>query len=231
MKLELRFSDLAESLLSHLKNFGICVGKLTSLISLLPRSINVYVFPMWQKICKRINSDETLDNLFAILNMEIWNILDYNLLEYFIKRYGNRDLKRRMNGYISKLVRFKKDTLVMEFIECWDGHNRDIPDYEEVKVKFDKGSLTLADLDVFRKKLMRKCFPSLLNFAGWMYYKHFEEGCFLVSLLLPEQLAMLLKEHINSICMLLKEYQVKEVILREMVIYNSHIALDRGKPS
>ena len=231
MKLELRFSDLAESLLSHLKSFGVCVEKLTSLMSILPRSINVYVFPMWQKICKRINSDETLDSLFAILNMEIWNILDYNLLEYFIKRYGSRDLKRRMNGYISKLVRFKKYTLVTEFIKCWDGHNRDIPDYEEVKVKFDKRSLTLADLDVFRKNLMRKCFPSLLNFAGWTYYKHFEEGCFMVSLLLPEQLAMLLKEHINSMCMLLEEYQVKEVILREMIIYYSHRALDRGKPS
>ena len=231
MKLELRFSDLAESLLSHLKSFGICVGKLISLISLLPRSINIYVFPMWKKICKRINSDETLDSLFTILNMEIWNILDYNLLEYFIKRYGNLDLKKRTNGYISELVRFKKDTLVMEFIECWEGHNRDIPDYEEVKFTFDIESLTLADLDVFRKKLMRKCFPSLLNFAGWMYYKHFKKGCVIVSLLLPEQLAMILKEHIISTCMLLEEYQVKEVILRKIIIYNSHKALDRGKPS
>ena len=176
MDLEVNFSNLAQSLLLLLKKNNIKVETLTFIIANLPRSINVYVFPKWQKICKNISSNETLDTLFTILNMEIWNILDYKLLEYFIARWGNQHMKRRMNDYILELDSFKKNTLVVQFIECWEGHIHNIHNYEEPEVKFnmDISILTVADLDVLRKKLMGKTFPSLSDFAVWIYYKHSE---------------------------------------------------------
>ena len=55
-------------------------------------------------------------------------------------------------------------------------------------------------------------------FIRWIYYKYFELGCFVVCWMLPEQLALLLREHINSIFNVLEEYQVTQVILRETTI-------------
>ncbi len=220
--LESKFMDLAQGLLAHLKNSNFQVERLTSCISLLPRSINIYVFPMWKKICKKVADDETLNSLFTILNMEIWNILDYKLLEHFIKKCGNQNLIREMGKYISELEKFKKGTLVVDFIECWEGHNREIPDYDEVKVKFDKHCLTLAQLDAFRKTLARKCIPSLLDYAGWIYYKHFQGGCFVVSWALPSQLVLLLKHHIRCMHRVLVKYGVKEVVLGGTVVYDHY---------
>ena len=194
--------------------------KLTTCISLLPRSINIYIYPMWKKICKK-KQYETLDSLFTVLNKKIWNILDYHLLEYFINECGNRNLKRSMKRYILELKNFKKRTLVISFIECWDRQGRDIPDYKELKVKFDDDKLTLADIDRFWTRLREKAFPSLLKYAGLVYHKLMEKGCCIVSWLLPDQLAQLLKEHIRRVHVLLKEYHVIQVMIGEVYIYNS----------
>ena len=203
--------------------------KLTSIIANLPRSIFIYVFPMWEKVCRKINGEDTLVSLFTILNMEIWNILDYILLEHFILKSGNLLLQSKMNDYIVELDIFKKETLVVQFIDCWEGHNRDIPTYEGVTFTFKKHTLTLAKLDAFRKKLRMKCFPSLSDFSGWIYYKYFKLGCIEVCWMFPEQLALLLREQINSLFDVLEEYQVTHVILRETTIYSSHSPLVGGK--
>ena len=218
--LESKFLDLAQRLLAHLKNNNFHVERLTSCISLLPCSINIYVFPMWKKICKKVADDETLDSLFTILNMEVWNILDYKLLEHFIKKCGNKKLKNELDKYVSGLKKFKKGTLVTDFVECWGSHNREIPECDEIKVKFDKRSLTLAQLDAFRKTLARKCIPSLLDYAGWICYKHFQGGCFVVSWALPSQLVPLFKYHIECMQRVLVDYEVKEVVLGGIVVYD-----------
>ena len=222
--LEHKFLDLARSLLLQLKSNNMRVEKLTACISLLPHSIKKFTNPMWKKICKK-KQIETLDCLFTVLNEKIWNILDYHLLEYFINECGNHDLKRRMKRYILELKNFKKKTLVIPFIKCWEGHDRDIPDYKELKVKFDDNNLSLADLDQVWKRLREKTFPSLLKYAGIMYHKLMEEGCCIVSWLLPDQLAQLLKEHIRRVHVLLKEYHVIQVMIGEVYIYNSQYSL------
>ena len=51
----------------------------------------------------------------------------------------------------------------------------------------------------------------------------------MVCWMLPEQLALLLREHINSLFNVLEEYQVTQVILRETTIYSSHKPLVGGK--
>ena len=82
---------------------------------------------------------------------------------------------------------------------------------------------------IFNRLITMKCFPSLSDFSGWIYYKYFELGCFVVCWMLPEQLALLLRKHINSIFNVLEEYQVTQVILRETTIYSSHNPLVGGK--
>ncbi len=226
--IQAKFLHLAEGLLEHLKSSNFQVSTLTSYISLLPPYVNIYVFPMWNKICKKLSNDETLNSLFTILNKEVWNILDYKLLEYFIKRCGNRKLKREMQSYVAELEKFKKQTLVVDFIECWEGLIREIPDYDEVKVKFDKHCLTLANLDAFRKTLTRICFPSLLDYAGWIYYKRFEEGCFVVSWLFPSQLVVLLHHYIGCMHVVLVKYRVVEVVLGGVSVYDQSKSSQRG---
>ena len=222
---ENEFSELAKRLLWHLKNNNTKVEDLTANISLLPCSVNVYVYPMWINVCRKIETNDTLERLFAILNGEIWNILNYKLLEYLIKQCGNKKLKQRMIQYIYNLNEFKKTTLVSNFMECWEGYI-DIPDHEEMKVKFKNNRMTLAGLDEFRKKVEKKCFPSILE-DWWSYNKGYNKGCFVACWLLPVQLELLLKENIQNLHKLFMEYEVVEVILGEVCVYDCQLTLGK----
>ncbi len=227
-ELEHKFSSLVENLLTHLKNSNVGIDELTGRMSSLPRSINIYVYPMWVKVTRKVSTHKTLDNLFTILNMEVWNILDYSLVEHLISTYDNKELKEDMRAYISELNNFKSNTLVVDFIRCWEGHNRSISDLEEVKFKFEKDKLTLEHLDNFRKSLSRQCFPSLLDLAGWIYYKNFNTGCFVVTWLLPIQLAILLKHHMRCTHAVLAYYGVVEVVIGNRIVYDHHHISQRG---
>ena len=140
------------------------VEDLSSYISFLPDYLNFYVYP----IRRKVEPNDTLESLFATLK-EIWNILNYHLLEYLITICGTQKLKQRMIQYIYNLDEFKKITLVSNFMECW-GDYTDIPDYEEMKVRLKNIQMTLADLDNFREEVKYKCFPFILE-DWWSHYK------------------------------------------------------------
>ena len=217
------FSELALKLLSDLKTKGTRVEELTSTISTLPLSINKYVYAMWNDVCRSIGNNESLDSLFTVLNMEVWNILDYHLLEYFIEKHGDLQLRKKMKAYVSELESFKGNVLVADFIECWGGPpNRDIPDYEKLSVKFDfdTHNLTLAKVDGFRKKLFKKFFPSLLNYAGWIFYKYFKTGSFVVAWLLSKEMALIIKNNISDMADIIQEYKITQVCINGTPILN-----------
>ena len=215
---EKEFSKLAKTFLWHLKDKNTKVEDLTTCIAVLPKSVNVYVYPMWEKICWRINPNDTLESLFTILNGEIWNILNYKLLEYLIQECGTQELEQSMIQYIYNLNEFKNTTLVSNFMEYWEDYI-DIPDHEEMKVKINNNQMTLADLDEFRKKVREKCFPYILE-DWWSYQKHFEKGCFVACWLLPDRLELVLKENVQYLHKLFMEYKVVEVILDDVSVYD-----------
>ena len=220
--IENEFSDLARRLFSQLKSKKISIEELKEWIIFLPRSINVHVFPWWKSLMKSIHSKCTLENLFAILNMKVWNILDFSLLAHFIKMCKSAELDERMKIYITNLEKFKEETLVRDFIECWEGHSRDFPEYAQLEAKFEKENLTLADLDAFRKLLTKECIPSMLNYSSWIYYKHFKPGCCKVTWMLPAQLAMLVKRNIPTMCEILESFQVLQVVVAGTTVYTPH---------
>jgi len=93
--------------------------------------------------------NNNLDHLFTYLNDTVWSILDHYLLKYFIKELGSEEIKGNMAKYISKLEIFKRNTLVADFICCWEEAQveRDVPDFEKITIKYEEGKTTLADLD------------------------------------------------------------------------------------
>ena len=222
---ENEFSELAMKLLWHLKKNNMKVEVLLTYTVVLPFSSYIYVYPIYKQICRKIKPNDTLESLFAVLNGEIWNILDYHLLECYIKKFGTQNLKQRMIQYIYDLNEFKKSTSVSHFMKCWEVFT-DIPDYEEMKVKFNNNQMTLADLDEFRKRLKKKSFPYILQ-EWWSYHRGFEEGCFVVCWLLPDQLKLLLKENIPYLHNLFMEYKVVEVILGDVSVYDCQHTLSK----
>ena len=220
------FTELSLSLLTHLENTNVTVKQLKGRISLLPGYISVCISPLWIKLRKKVEEfGDTMIDLFTAMHMQLWNFLDYYLLEHLIKKYGNENLKERMCEYLVKINCFKKNTLVIPFIESWRGHKHDIPEYIDLEVKFDLSDITLADLDRFRKKMKHECLPFLLDYASGMFYRYFNKGCVQVSWFLLERFSQLLRKNIEALHNLFEEYHVCLVKLKGDSIYSINYKL------
>ena len=215
------FTELSLNLLTHLENTNVTVKQLKGRISLLPGYISVCISPLWNKLRKNVEEvGDTMIDLFTAVHMQLWNFLDYYLLEHLIKKCGSENLKERMCEYLVKINCFKKNTLVIPFIECWDGHNRDIPEYIDLEVKFELSDITLADLDRFRKKMKRKCLPFLSDYASGMFYRYFNKGCVHISWFILERFSQLLRKNIEALHSLFEEYHVCLVKLKGDNLYS-----------
>ena len=211
-KLECEFLSLGEKFQKFVENNQYTVKDLRSKLSWLPRDVNSHVFPLWSRVQDLVKENAMLDTLFSVLNADVWNFLDYYLLEHFIKTLADPELQKMVNEYIRKLDRFKETTLVQHFIECWPGHNRDlsiVSDCKELIITFNRNDITLKDLDDFRNNLRRKYFPPLSDFASLLYYHRLKTGSIIVSWLIHSELAALLEE--KEIVKSFTVYEVKSV--------------------
>ena len=217
-KLDGDFTNLQVALLTELKAKKESVEYLTTLISCLGGDGKDYVYRSWKKIVK--NSFENLNDLFADLNVTVWNILDHYLLDYFVKVFGSQELKQRMENYKSVLKIFKKKTLVSDFIGCWKEaqKKRIILDSEELTVKYDKPTMTLADVDEFREKFAAKCFPSIIDYAAIINLGRFQTGCFIITYHVPEELVSKIISNMDSY-QLFKDFNVLHIFNGSNKIY------------
>ena len=215
-RLEDELSLLARSLLKQLKIDGICVNDLTEAMSTLPKYVNKYIYPLWRHFCQNIQN-ENLESLFSILNKEMWSILDYDLLEFFIETYTPK-LIEPLHCYTDKVNTFKQKTLVISFIECWEVPPKGYPDYEEIQFHSIRKNLTLAELDKMRDSIRHHVLPFRERIA-WMYYQKIKQKCILVSWLIPKEFSIYFKEKLKFERKIFCEYCITLILLGEEVLY------------
>ena len=204
--LEDEFFNLAEQL--HLKMLHKSVDDVKCSIINLPSYVNKFIHKLWNDI-EASYSIKTVNDLFTILNTKVWSFLDYYLLEQLIRKFGDDALKERMKSYICRIQNFKETTLVVDFIKCWGGHKREIPGYVKLEVKCARRDMTIAELEHFREEIRVDYFRSLVSeCASCMYYNEFREGCFVVSWLIPSELADILKSNSQSTRDSFKDFEV-----------------------
>ena len=220
--LENKFTDLQVTLLKELKAVKKSVDDLTTKISCLKPDINRYVYHSWKKIVK--NNFENLNELFTDLNATVWTIIDHYLLEYFINDFGSKEIKVDMKVYSSEVKKFKEETLVSDFISCWKEaqSDRDIPDFEKIKIKYDKECTTLADLDEFREKFTIKFLPSLTDCTSLIYFGKFEKGSYVVTLHIPNELALDLLNKTLRNCQLFDDFNVVHIFIGKIKVYDKN---------
>ena len=131
-------------------------------------------------------------------------------------------MSQEIERYAVKIDHFKRTTLVIPFIKCWDGHKllETIPDsVAELKVKCDINKFTLSRLDDLRHDILKKCVPFLSHFASVLYYHKMSEGSICVSWLFPDRFSLILKNRIQDISLILAQYHIVWVKINEECIY------------
>ena len=124
-----------------------------------------------QKYRSEIYHAETIEEIFGLLNLCVWNYMNYYLLQYIIQVYGNREINKTMEVYVTAVEEFKSETTLRVFLNIQSSKRcPKIPDSlrDELKeVMFEHQTLTLdsslADVDRFRQEITDEYF--LLEFV------------------------------------------------------------------
>lgn len=191
------FHSITKSLLDELRKKSIKATDIGDHIAILPLSLMQESYTTTSLVADELEDKRTLTGLLHFLNGCVWNFIDYHLLEYVIAEFGSEHLKQRMKQYVMDLERFESHTTVYEFIEHWPGRQLKPPNFDELTVKINKDpySCTLKELNDFRQSLCVEFWPRLSEYAQFImyHYKH-SEGCFIVTWILPSDLALELEK-------------------------------------
>ena len=133
-------------------------------ITLLPQAIKVEVQQSVKESLPDIYSAKTIEEIFGVLNLQVWNFLNYGLLQHLVNIYGLDETKEAMKKYASSVESFRKETSLKAFREAYPvGMCPTFPaDLRQKlrKLTFKHGNLSDAtSLDVienFRKELCRE---------------------------------------------------------------------------
>lgn len=108
----------------------------------------------------QIHTARNVSMIFDIIR-PYTNYMNYELLQWIIKKFGNTPLKEEMRGYIVELETFEVRTTIMEFTSATT-HSTEIPEcYKSVTIKMNEDPLrcTLHKIREFiKKELARKSF-------------------------------------------------------------------------
>ncbi len=223
--LEDDFTDLMVTFADYLVEKRSSINDIKKYISYIPGYVGASIIPLWRKLKPELEQITEINEFLGRFNFNLWNFLDYEMLEYLIKKCKVHHMAQEIERYAAKIDDFKRTTLVIPFIKCWDGHKLEtIPDYLaelEVKcdIKEDITKFTLSRLDVLRHYILKKCVPLLSHFASVLYYHKISEGCICVSWLFPERFSLSLKNRIQDISLILAQYHVVWVKINEECIY------------
>ncbi len=223
--LEYDFSDLVTEFVDYLIEKRTSIYDVKKHIRFIPRYVGASITPLWRKLKPELEEITEIDEFLELLNYNLWNFLDYEMLEHLIKKCKVHHMSPEIERYAVKIDHFKRTTLVIPFIKCWDGHKLEtIPDYVaelivKCDIKEDITKFTLSRLDDLRHYILKKCVPLLTHFASVLYYHKISEGCICVSWLFPERFSLILKNRIQDISLILAQYHIVWVKINEECIY------------
>lgn len=192
------FYAISQSLFRHLEDAHVHPRDVrTHLTVLNSKMLMKEASAIVDKAARELETKGTLTGLFNFLNSCVWNFMDYHLMEYVIKEFGNEELRRRMAQYIRDLQVFESHTTVSQLIEVWSEQDLAPEDCEDATVKIDKDPtrVTVSELNMFRKKLRVEFWPRLSEYASHvLHHCKLRTGCFVVTWKFPSSLRLELEE-------------------------------------
>ena len=171
-----------------------------------------------------ISNATSVEEIFLVFNLGVWNYLNYGLLQYLVEEYGDSEMKKMMQEYATSVEVFRKETSLKVFWEA--SPNGDCPDVPSnlrrdlLKITFKHGNLnpttTLEEIEQFRQDLTHKF--TLPEFV--MILAHIEKGCVTTIWFIPPSVAAILRDE-EQRTEFLEQHHIQELTIEDSTIYHS----------
>ena len=104
-------------------------------------------------------NEKSINEVFYLVINPLTTFIDFSLIEHLISKFGDDSLKKSMESYVQKVMKFVDDTTVDILIKTnyWPGmkDRRDLMDLSELEIHFgkDASKCTLKEVEHCRKNL------------------------------------------------------------------------------
>ena len=153
--LEEEITTLTSQLCHEVEKNGVTIKHLLNKLTMLPVALRrEFQDSLRRDIATFGDTCKTISHVFHLLINPLTTFLDYKLLEHLISKFGSSQLKQDMVDYVDDVNNFKRETIVAELMDHWDGIEDQSLKFTELQVRFgeDPTKCTLETLDRFRKK-------------------------------------------------------------------------------
>ena len=219
-----QFRNLQKEILRQLIASNVNTLTVINSLTLLPTKLKKEYEKAITESLPSLEEKGTLQKLFFRLN-PLFSFIDYGLLEYIIKEYGDDLLKKDMKTYCNDIRLFMKQTTIKELIDCLPGQKETPPNFEVIKAKIgeDASKCTLEQIDTLRKRF---CAQARLSEIIFCLIALEDSNSFIVSWLVPSILVPDLIESAGEI----KEsfFDIENIIsisVGNQWLYNSKLTL------
>ena len=151
--------------------------------------------PLYEQRMAEIISHVTLEEIFLFCSrIEVWNFLNFQLLQDVADQFKVERLKTRLQEYSTAVDAFKQSTKLADFLRIWAGRNslKALPDSEPVFAKlkaFKWEDYTLEDVARHEKYLASEFRLRQLV----MRFSNAAEGCVVLMWLVTKSVATEMK--------------------------------------
>ena len=225
--LENQFDILRKRIINELdRKHEIKVESILDALTSLPLSLKKEYESSIVKHISSMRTETTINGLFiAHLNL-LTSFIDYQLIEYFIRKFGSNTLKKDMCSYCSEMIKFMKETTIKQLINYFPGQPEIPPKFPLVEAKIGQNAseCTLEQLNTIRR---RYCSEVKLSEIIFHLVAVVESNSFTVRWLVPSALVCDIMKYTRNVDQsFYQEFKITSLTLDGMWLYVSKDELE-----
>ena len=225
--LENQFCSLRTRIIRELSDKpDMTVQTLLDILTGLPLSLRKEYESSIAKCIPDMRKETQVNELFIVYLNPLTSFIDYELIEYVIKKFGSDALKRDMQSYCSELILFMRKTTIKQLINHLPGQTEIPPKFSLIEAKIDQNAseCTLEELNVIRK---RYCGEVKLSEIVFHLVAVVESNSFIVRWLVPLALISdIMKSARNLDQSFYQECRITSLTLDGMWLFLSEVEID-----
>ena len=201
----------------------------------LPESIRSEVQLTLKETLPYIYNAKSIEKIFEVFNLCVWNFLNYGLLQHIVEVYGDDKLHQKMEKYVALVDSFRKKTTLKVF---WEAHpaSKSCPEIPSTlreslkRVIFKHGNLDctalLDDIERHRQNLARHVsLPDLT-----IILEDIKGGSVATVWLVPPSVADRLVDEVQKGNVdFLEQHNILELEIQDSAVYHSKSKLHHYK--
>ena len=227
--LENKFDDLRTQIINELSTKSdVTVRRLLDSLTSLPLLLKKEYESSMAKHIPSMSTETKIKELFIHLN-PLTSFIDYQVIENFVRNFGNDSLRRDMQSYCSEMRDFTKETTIMQLINYFPRKSQIPPNTSliEAKIGEDASKCTLEQLNTIRRRYCSEVKLSEVVFHLVAVVESNSPNTVIVRLLVPSVLVTdIMRSTRNVDRSFYQEYKIASFTLDGMWLFLSEAEID-----